>query len=204
MTECKFDAIDLKIIKSLSEDCRKSTTQIAKEAGISRPTAIARIKNLAEEHLVDFGAKVKIANMGFKMASLALETDTAEAKLESAAILETCPRVLQLVQTIEKPQYAALVWAENSDTLLSVIECLRTVLNARIGSWQRVKPIIGDAFDLKIFLEKCELTPCGKRCGLCSSYQESECAGCPPTKDYKGPLLGIKQKARSRTSIQAR
>jgi DNA-binding Lrp family transcriptional regulator len=204
MTECKFDDVDLRIIKSLSEYCRKSTAQIAREARISRPTAIARIKNLAGEHLVDFGAKVRITNMGFKMASLALETNTTEAKQKTAAILETCPRVLQLLQTIEKPYYTALVCAEDSDTLLSVIECLRTVLNARIISWQRVKPLIGDSFDLKIFFEKCELTPCGKRCGLCSSYQESECAGCPPTKDYRGPLLEIKRKARSRTSVQGR
>jgi DNA-binding Lrp family transcriptional regulator len=204
MTECKFDDVDLKIIKSLSEDCRKSTSQIARETEISRPTAIARIKNLADEQLVDFGAKVKIANMGFKMASLALETDTGEAKIESTAVLETCPRVLQLVQTIEKPHYSALVWAEDSGTLLSVIECLRTVLSATIASWQRVKPIIGDAFDLKVFLEKCELTPCGKRCGLCSSYQESECTGCPPTKDYRGPLIATKPKASSHTPIQRR
>jgi len=37
------------------------------------------------------------------------------------------------------------VCAEDSDTLLSAIECLRTVLDARISSWQRVKPIIARA-----------------------------------------------------------
>jgi Lrp/AsnC family leucine-responsive transcriptional regulator len=201
MMTCKVDEIDLKIIKSLSEDCRKSTTQIAKEAGISRPTAIARIRSLAEKEIVDFGAKVRIANIGFKMASLTLEADTAEAKQKNVEIMKTCPRVMQLVQTVEKPHYSALVCAEDSDTLLSAIECLRTVLNARITSWQRAKPIIGDTFDLRIFLEKCELTPCGKKCGLCSSYQESECAGCPPTRDYRGPLLATKPKSSSRTPM---
>jgi DNA-binding transcriptional regulator LsrR (DeoR family) len=39
------------------EDVRKSTTQIAKEAGISRLTAIARIENLAEEGIVDLRAR---------------------------------------------------------------------------------------------------------------------------------------------------
>jgi DNA-binding Lrp family transcriptional regulator len=184
----KFDEIDLRIMKSLSEDCRKSTTQIAKEAGISRPTAIARIRNLAEKKIVDFDAKVNVTSMGFKMALATLETDNLEERQGIVTILEACPRVLQLVQTIEKPSYTALVCAENSETLLSAIECLRSVLSAKITSWQRVKPIIGDTFDLKIFLEKCELTPCGKKCGLCSSYQESECVGCPATKDYKGPL----------------
>jgi Lrp/AsnC family leucine-responsive transcriptional regulator len=201
MMACKVDEIDLKIIKSLSEDCRKSTTQIAEEAGISRPTAIARIRSLAEKEIVDFGAKVRIANIGFKMASLTLETDTAEAKQKNVEIMKTCPRVMQLVQTVGKPHYSALVCAEDSDTLLSAIECLRIVLNARITSWQSSKPIIGDTFDLRIFLEKCELTPCGKKCGLCSSYQESECVGCPPTKDYRGPLLATKPKSSSRTPM---
>ena len=188
MMPYKFDDVDLKIIKSLSEDCRKSTTQIAKEAGISRPTAIARIRELAEKRIVDFDAKVNVANIGFKTALVNLETDNVEERQRIVTILETCPRVLQLVQAIEKPSYTALVCAENAETLLSAIECLRSVLSARITSWQRVKPIIGDTFDLKIFLEKCELTPCGKKCGLCSSYQESECVGCPATKAYKGPL----------------
>ena len=184
----KFDEIDLKIIKSLSIDCRKSTTQIAKEAGISRPTAIARLKNLGQNQLVDFGAKVNVINMGFKMALLNLEADTIEAKKEILSKLEACPRVLQLIQTIEKPCYVALVSAENAETLLSTIECLRDVLSARIVTWQRAKPIIGESFDLKILLEKCDLTPCGKKCGICSNYQELECVGCPATKNYKGPL----------------
>jgi Lrp/AsnC family leucine-responsive transcriptional regulator len=185
---CKVDETDLKIIKSLSEDCRKSTTQIAKEAGISRPTAIARIRRLAENNLVDFGAKFNVARIGFKLALLTLETDNVEDKQNTVTKLAACPRVLQLFQTIEKPSYTALVCAENAETLLSAIDCLRSVLSARITSWHRVKPIIGDTFNLKIFLEKCELTPCGKKCGICSSYQESECVGCPATTDYKGPL----------------
>jgi Lrp/AsnC family leucine-responsive transcriptional regulator len=184
----KFDDVDVRIIRSLSEDCRKSTTQIAKEAGISRPTAIVRIRKLAEKRIVDFGAKVNITSMGFKMALVSLETDSIEERQRNVTILEACPRVLQLVQAIEKPSYTALVCAENSETLLSAIECLRGVLSARITSWQRVKPIIGDAFNLKIFLEKCEMTPCGKKCGICSSYQESECVGCPATRNYRGPL----------------
>jgi len=186
--QCKFDEVDLKIMKSLSDDCRKSTTQIAKEVSISRPTAIARIKGLIENRLVDFGTKVNVLNMGFKMALLNLEADTIESKQEIISKLEACPRVLQLIQTIEKPCYQALVFAENAETLLSTIECLRDVFSARIVTWQRAKPIIGESFDLKIFLEKCDLTPCGKKCGNCSNYREAECVGCPAAKDYKGSL----------------
>jgi len=187
-----IDDIDLRIIKSLSDDCRKSTTQIAKEAGISRPTAIARMSELAKRKIVDFGAKVKVGKLGFKLALITLETDETQKRQDIVNKLAVCPRVLQLVQEIAKPEFTALVCAETAETLLSSIECIRNVLSARIASWQSVKPIIGEAFDLKIFLEKCELTPCGKKCAVCVSYTESDCVGCPATTDYKGPRINVK------------
>lgn len=186
-----IDEIDLRIIRSLTEDCRKSTTQIAKEVGISRPTAIARMNELAKMNIVDFGAKVNIEKLGFKLALITLETDETQKRQDIVDKLAVCPRVLQLVQTIAKPIYTALVCAETAETLLSSIECIRNVLSARIISWQRVKPVIGETFGLKIFLEKCELTPCGKKCAICVSYTESDCVGCPATTDYKGPRISI-------------
>ena len=184
----KFDDIDVRIMRALSEDCRKSTTQVAKEAGVSRPTAIARMRNLIDNRLIDFGARVNVARLGFKLALLTLQSDTVERQEEIVKKLAACPRVLQLIQSIDKPNYTAVVCAENAETLFSAIECLRGILSARITSWERIKPIVGEAFNLKIFLEKCKLTPCGKKCGICPSYQESECVGCPTTTDYKGPL----------------
>jgi len=192
---CRFDDVDVRIMKSLSEDCRKSTTQVAKEAGVSRPTAIARMRNLADNRLVDFGAKVNVEKLGFKLAILILESDTAEGKGDLVKKLAACPRVLQLVRWVDKPNYTAVVCAESAETLLSAIECLRGILSARISSWQRIKPILGKVFNLKIFLEKCELTPCGKKCGICPSYQESECVGCPTTKDYTGRARGVSKEA---------
>ena len=185
---CKVDDVDVKIMKSLSEDCRKSTTQIAKEAGVSRPTAIARMKHLADENMIDFGAKVNVTKLGFKLALLMIESDTARKTENIAEKLTACPRVLQLVQNVGKPEYTALVCAEDTDTMLSAIECLKDLLKARVNSWQRVRPLLSESFNLKIFLEKCEFTPCGKKCGNCASYKESACVGCPSTEEYKGPL----------------
>jgi len=187
--EDSIDEIDLKIIKSFSEDCRKPTTQIAKEAGISRPTAIARINKLAKRQFVDFGAKVNVLKLGFRLALVTLEADETQKSQDVVDKLAACPRVLQLIQTIAKPEYAALICAETPETLLSSIECIGKVLSARIVSWQRVKPIIGETFDLKIFLEKCELSPCGKKCAACISYSELDCVGCPATFDYKGSQI---------------
>ena len=120
----KIDETDLRIIESLSEDSRKPTTQVAKEAGVSRPTAIARIKKLEENRVVDFGAKVNFSRIGFKLALLSLETDRIEGKEEITTKLKLCPRVLQVVQMVEKPTYSALICAENTETLISAIACL--------------------------------------------------------------------------------
>jgi DNA-binding Lrp family transcriptional regulator len=184
----RLDKTDTKILESLRKDSRKPTAQVAKEVGISRPTAIARIRNLVQKNLIDFGAKVNVAGLGFKLALLNLESGSIEDEQEIMAKLQACPRVLQLVQTVERPTYSALVCAENTETLLSTIECLRSVLGAKIISWQRVKPIMGETFNFKVFLEKCEFTPCGKKCGVCPNYKELECVGCPAAAEYRGTL----------------
>jgi len=183
-----IDALDVKILKSLSEDCRKSTTQIAMEAGISRPTAIARMKQFSENKIVDFGAKINLAKLGLKLASIHFETSLTETSEEIAEKLKLCPRVIQLVQLVGKPSYTALIYVEDAETLLSSIECLESYLGLKITSYQRVLPLIGQSFNLKISLEKCEKTPCGKECGLCLSYQHVECVGCPATKTYRGTI----------------
>jgi DNA-binding Lrp family transcriptional regulator len=183
-----IDELDVKIMKSLSEDCRKSTTQIAKDAKTSRPTAIARINQLSEKQIIDFGAKINIQKLGFKLASLHFETDKTRTTQQVVDTLKICPRVLQLIQLTGKPNYTALIYVEDAETLLSSIDCLESVLNVKVTSYQRVLPLIGESFSLKIALEKCTKTPCGKECGLCLAYQHNECAGCPPTKDYRGPI----------------
>jgi len=184
----KIDNIDLKIMKSLSEDCRKSTTQIAKEAGTSRPTVIARLKQLSESQIIDFGAKLNLTKLGLKIAALHFETDEAEGSQQLVKKLKLCPRVLQLVQLVGKPNYSALIYAEDAETLLSTIDCLESLLGIKLTSYQRVLPLIGESFSVKILLEKCEKAPCGKECGICLSYQHVECAGCPATKEYRGSI----------------
>jgi len=183
-----LDELDVRILKALSDDCRKSTAEVARETQTSRPTATARIKELAENQIVDFGAKVNISKLGLKLVTIHFEINPGQQEERVVEMLRVCPRVLQLVQLVGMPNYTALIYVENSDTLLSSIECLQSVLKAKITSYQRVLPLIGESFNLKIVLDKCEKTPCGKECGLCIAYKQNECIGCPSTKDYRGPI----------------
>jgi len=175
-------------MKSLSEDSRKSTTQIAKEAGTSRPTAIARIKHLSKNQILDFGAKLNLTKLGLKLATVNFEADKAEESQQLVEKLRLCPRVLQLIQSVGKLNYSALIYAEDAETLLSTLDCLESLLGIKLTSYQRVLPLIGESFRLKIQPEKCAKAPCGKECGICLSYRHVECAGCPATKEYRGPI----------------
>jgi len=182
------DELDLKILKALSEDCRKSTTSIAKEVGASRPTVIARMKRLTQSQIVDFGAKINITKIGFKLAAIHFEADKGQSTEEVVKMLKKCPRVIQLIQITGRPTYNALIYVEDAETLLSSIDCLSSILDLKVSSYQRVQPLIGESFTIEIELEKCDKTPCGKECAVCLSYKQNECVGCPSTKEYKGPI----------------
>jgi DNA-binding Lrp family transcriptional regulator len=183
-----IDEFDIKIMKSLSEDCRKSTTQIAQEAGTARPTAIARIKELSENKIIEFGARISLPKVGLKLASVHFDIDEIETSKQLVEKLRICPRILQLIQLAGKSNYTALIYVEDAETLLSTIDCLESYLGIKVTSYQRVLPLIGDSFNLKISREKCAKTPCGKECGICLSYQQIECAGCPASNEYRGSI----------------
>jgi len=188
MAKNPIDELDLRIIKALSEDCTKSTTQIAKEVNSTRPTVTARIADLKKSNIIDFGAKINVSRLGFKLASIHFEAKDPQSGEQLIATMTKCPRVLQLFQIAGKPIYLALVFTENAETLLATMDCLSTIVNARIISYQRIIPLLGESFSLRISLEKSEITPCGKNCGLCISYKQNECSGCPSSKAYKGSI----------------
>ena len=137
---------------------------------------------------MDFGAKINITKLGFKLATVHFQIDQKETEQELVNRISACPRVLQLVEAVGKQNYTAIIFLENADTMISAIECFRNSLKAKILAWQRIRPLVGKSFDLKIILEKCAKTPCGKECGLCLNYQQLEFIGCPASKDYKGPI----------------
>jgi len=186
---CELDKVDLRIINSLVKDARRTITEIARDAKISRPTAINRLKNLRESNIVSLGARININQLGFKLALVALKSKNAVAKQKPETNLAICPRVLLLLQTSGNPDYLALLYGENMETLVSVIECFKSFSEISVVSWHRSKPpLLPGTFDLKVFPAKYEIAPCGKKCGDCSFYQNTECLGCPAVTEYKGPL----------------
>jgi len=163
----KLDRVDLKIINSLTEDARKTITQIAKDAGISRPTAINRLRKLRESNVICLGARINVTRLGFKLALVALKTKSGESRQKLETNLAVCPRVLLLLETNGNPQYLALLYGENTETLVSAVECFKSFSGMEMVSWRRSKPPLKiETFNLKVFPTKSELAPVEKNASI--------------------------------------
>lgn len=183
----KLDEVDLKIIYSLARDARKTITQIAKDTEISRPTIISRLRKLRESNVLSLDARVNVTKLGFKLALLALKIRSVEAEQKPETNLAVCPRVLMLMHSDGNSNCFALLYGENMETLVSVVESFRSFSGIEVISWHPSEPPLKvEAFELKEFPSKNKLAPCGKNCLDCSSYKKQECLACPVVTAYKG------------------
>jgi len=184
----KLDKIDLRIIKSLMSDVRRSATQLSKDAGVSRLTIINRLKKLTAENIIGTNMGINIGKLGFQTALVALEVK-GDLKQQLERKISECPRVLTLLRLREKANLLVLLYGENQNTLGSTIECLRDLPNVDIIYVHHSSlPLFPETFSLRVFPDKNDLTLCGKKCGDCLRYQNDQCVGCPTVTEYKGPL----------------
>lgn len=184
----KLDKIDLKIIKSLMRDARKSVTQLSKDVGVSRLTLINRLKKLTAEDVIRTNVGINLGKLGFQTALVALEVK-GDLRQEVERNLSKCPRALMLLQPAEKANMLVLLCGENRNTLESTIECLRDLSGADIVYVHHSRPpLFPDAISLQVFPEKDDLTPCRRKCGDCFRYLNDQCVGCPAVTEYKGPV----------------
>jgi len=184
----KLDKIDLKIIKSLTSDARRSATQLSKDVGVSRLTIINRLKKLTAENIISTNVGINIGKLGFQTALVAFEVKGG-LKQQTERNLSECPRVLTLLQLNEKANLLILLYGEDQNSLGSTIECLRDLPDVSIVYVHHLRPpLYPEAFSLRVFPEKNDLTPCGRKCSDCLRYENGQCVGCPAVAEYKGPL----------------
>lgn len=184
----KFDKVDLKIIKSLIRDARQPVTQLAKEVGVSRPTAINRLKKLTSKNILQINAGINIGKLGFRMACITLEVKGGDNRQQIEKHLINCPRILMLLRLSGKPNLFITLFGENQNTLVSTIESLRDFPGINIVDVNHSEPPFSGTFSLKIFPEKSDITPCGKKCSDCFRYKNDQCLGCPVATEYMGSL----------------
>ena len=184
----KLDPKDLRIIHSLREDARKSITQLAKETGLSRPTVVSRLEKMMQQRILHISAGINIRELGFPTACVCLELRGDDLRQRVERDLSGCPRVLMFLRTAEKANALVFLFGEDQNTLRSTIESLRDLGADLVDVYHSEPPISPECFSLRVFLEKSDMTPCGRRCSDCVRYQDDQCVGCPAVKEYKGPF----------------
>jgi Lrp/AsnC family leucine-responsive transcriptional regulator len=180
---------DLRVIKALGEDARKTITQIAEETGLSRPTVTNMINRMVEEGVLHLKAGVSLQELGFPTAFLALECRQIDQRMELQRNLASCPRVLMILEPSEKVNMLLLVYGEDQVTLKSTIESFRHFSGANLVEiYHSGPPMVPQSFNIPIFTEKDDVSPCDRKCFECVNYVNEVCFGCPAVKEYKGPL----------------
>ena len=185
----RIDKTDAKIVAVLSENHRCTLTDLSKKTGISRPTITTHLNELIGSGLLNYSSGFSLRNIDFPSALVGIEVKGESNRFIAEKSLSRCPRVLNLFRTSGKANIHVLVWGEDEHTLTSNIECFRNLPNIEIISTLFLgHPIHGD-FTVKIPTEKHIESPCGKLiCNDCQTYKNGNCAGCPATADYRGPL----------------
>jgi len=189
MRNDRIDNLDRRIINILSENPRKPVKRIAQETKASRPTITKRIEKLFGRGLIAVNVGLNLGRLGYRTAYIGLEVKGMEERQKTIEALKMCPRVLTILQPSGETNLNVYGYGENNTTLESLIESLRDLSNVRIVYVQYSEPpIYPENVCVKLYPEKAEVAPCGKRCAQCESFKSSRCVGCPATTAYSGLL----------------
>jgi DNA-binding Lrp family transcriptional regulator len=186
-----FDEIDRKIISILREDGRASYKKLGDALGFTLMGAKRRVEKILDEDLVKICALENVDALGYQAALILLEIDNRRSLKRILDRFERCPRVVNFFTLLSGYNLAALVIAEDIDTLES--ESLeRCSLRSQEGIRRSEFYPIGEIHYSAFLAVREELfggldveAPCGVNCGECPRYEEDRCLGCPATKFYR-------------------
>jgi len=185
-----LDEADKKIISILREDGRSSYKKISDVLGFSVMGAKKRTDKLLEEGVVDVKAGVNVEALGYYAALILLEVDNRNLK-NILNRFEKCPRVVNCFTLISGYNLAAIVIAEDQDTLESesLEKCsLRNQEGIRRSEFYPIGDIHYAPFlpvREELFKGSKQDAPCGVNCSECTRFIEKKCLGCPATKFYR-------------------
>ena len=186
-----LDEKDRKIISILRKDGRATYKEIGEALGFSIMGAKKRTDKMMEESLVKVEGSVNVDALGYHAALILIEIDSQNMK-NVLSRFERCPRVVNLFTLLSGYNLAALVIAEDQDTLESesLEKCsLRNQEGIRRSEFYPIGEIHYTPFlpvREELFTGSERDAPCGVNCGECSRYLEDKCLGCPATKYYRG------------------
>jgi len=181
-----MDERDLKIYRILRKDGRTKVSTIARELGISHPSARERLERLERKGEIKVKALLNIRKRGFVSAVVNLRVRSMDEAEKLADVFARCPRTVFVATTTGKYNLNLALVAENYSALKATIEnTIRPLEEVRemdvsLGS----SPAYPEFVDFKLDPVR-EVAPCGKVCKDCYLYGK-KCHGCPATVYFKG------------------
>ncbi|HIE18722.1 TPA: winged helix-turn-helix transcriptional regulator [Candidatus Bathyarchaeota archaeon] len=189
-----MDDIDRKIVSKLLKDGRVSYRELGEAIGYTIMGAKRRVEKMLSEGLIQVSAEVNIEKLKIHAALMLLEFDSREALKRCLEKFKECPRIVNMFTLFAGYNLAALVIAEDKDTLESesMEKCsLRCNHGIRRTEFYPVGTILFSPFmriRMDLVTKDGEISPCNVKCDLCERYQINRCVGCPATKYYRGSL----------------
>jgi len=123
-----------------------------------------------------------------------IEFESREALNGCLEKFKECPRIVNMFTLFAGYNLAALLIAEDKDTLESesMEKCsLRCSQGIRRTEFYPVGTVFFSPFlriRMDLVTKDKEVSPCNVECRVCERYQNNKCVGCPATKYYKGSL----------------
>jgi len=189
-----MDDVDRKIISELLKNGRASYRKLGESIGYTIMGAKRRVEKMISEGILHVSAEINIDKLKLHAALMLLEFESREALNRCLEKFKKCPRIVNMFTLFAGYNLAALVIAEDKDTLESesMEKCsLRCREGIRRTEFYPIGTVLFSPFmkiRMNLVTKDRELTPCNVDCKQCERYQIDRCVGCPATKYYRGPL----------------
>lgn len=190
----KIDDVDRKIISELLKDGRSSYVDLGKAIGYTIMGAKRRVQKMLSSGLIRVSADINVDKLGLHAALILLEFESREALNRCLEKFKDCPRIVNMFTLFAGYNLAALVIAEDKDTLESesMEKCsLRCSDGVRRTEFYPIGTIFFSPYlkvRMNLVTKDKKITPCRVKCDVCERYKADKCVGCPATIYYKGPL----------------
>ncbi len=189
-----MDEIDRKIVSKLLKDGRASYRELGEAIGYTIMGAKRRVEKMLSEGLIQVSAGINIEKLKLHAALMLLEFESREALNRCLEKFKECPRIVNMFTLFAGYNLAALVIAEDKDTLESesIEKCsLRCSQGIRRTEFYPIGTVLFSPFmriRMNLVTKDREISPCNVECYSCERYKINRCVGCPATKYYRGPL----------------
>jgi len=188
------DDVDRKIISELLRDGRASYRKLGEAIGYTIMGAKRRVQKMLSEGLIQISAEINVDKMNLHTALILLEFESRESLIECLEMFKKCPRVVNMFTLFAGYNLAALVIAEDKETLESesMEKCsLRCRTGVRRTEFYPIGTILFSPYlkvRMNLVTKDRKISPCNVKCDTCERYKDDKCVGCPATEYYRGPL----------------